>query len=100
MKKGNAKLRAALRGKAEARIKGQLVLNAIAEAEGLEPTEEEIQQEMVRHGVDHVRGRPFRSAAVPSASRERTSNVIDQKGSSDYSYGIVRNRKVFEFLEH
>jgi trigger factor len=68
------KLKEALKEKAEARVRGYLVIHAIAEKEGLEPTEEEIQTEIGR-------------------------SYVDPKTARDYSYGIVRNRKVFEFLE-
>ncbi len=69
------KLREALRPKAESRVRAYLLIHAIAEKEGLEPTEDEIRVEMGRSNVD-------------------------PKQARDYSYGIVRNQKVFEFLEH
>ncbi len=68
------KLREALREKAVSRVKGYLVMHAIAEEAALTPTEEEVREEMARRGVD-------------------------QKDGYDYSYGILRNKKVFEFLE-
>jgi trigger factor len=68
------KLREALTEKAKSRVRGYLVIHEIADKEGLEPTEEEIRVEMAK-------------------------THVDPKSAYDYSYGIVRNRKVFEFLE-
>jgi len=67
-------LRKNLAEKADKRIKGQLVLYAIAQKEALEPTEEEVKEEAQRRN-------------------------LDQTQYDDYSYGIAQHKKVFEFLE-
>jgi trigger factor len=70
----DAKLRESLRDRARERVLANLVLHRLVEAEGLEPTREEIE-----------------------AEAERLK--LDPEKHYDYSYGAVRHRKVFEFLE-
>lgn len=67
-------LRKQLAPKARERVLANLVLHKLAQAEHLEPTEKEVEEESRRHN-------------------------LDPKKNYDYSYGIVQHRKVFEFLE-
>jgi trigger factor len=67
-------LRKNLSEKATMRLRANLVLHKISQAEHLEPTKEEIEAE------------------------GKLQN-LDPEAYNDYIYGIVRSRKVFEFLE-
>ena len=61
-----------------------LVLFQIAKDEKLEPTPQEVEEDANRY--------------LASMRREHSKDVDPQK-LYDYSYGMVQNRKVFEFLE-
>ena len=68
------KLRASLREKARERARANLVFYQIEKQERLEPTKQEVEEE----------------------ARARN---LDPETHYDYAYGILRHRKVFEFLE-
>ena len=63
---------------AEKRVAGNVVVHEIAKAEKLEPTKEEVEAESKYH-TSEARG-------------------LDADRYYDYIYGIILNRKVFEFL--
>lgn len=62
------------------RIKAHLVIHKIAEKENLNPTEEEMRQEIQRY--------------------QHQPDKLDKSEFYDYVYGIIQNKKVFEFLEN
>ncbi len=71
---GQAALRAQLKDRARQRTLANLVLYQIAKDEKLEPTPEEVEKESRAAG-------------------------IDPEKNYDYSYAVMRNKKVFAFLE-
>ncbi|KKS37766.1 MAG: Trigger factor [Parcubacteria group bacterium GW2011_GWA2_42_14] len=71
---------------AERRVKIALVLRKIAKEEKIEPTEEEVQNEINRF---------ISYSGMP----EKETKKIDKKQIFEYAYGIARNEKVFQFLE-
>jgi trigger factor len=80
--KSEEEIKTMIRARAKNNVAANLIIYKIAEAEKLQPTEEEIAAEHARHaGHDH--GREF-----------------DEKKEYDYSYQIVQNKKVFDFLEN
>ena len=66
--------RETLRGKAKERLMAHLVLHALAERESLNPSEEEVSEELRRRS-------------------------LDRDTYYDYIYGILRHRNIFAFLE-
>lgn len=68
-----------LRKAAETRVAGNLVVHEIAKREHLEPTREEIEAE--------------------SAYQQREGQQLEAGKVYDYIYGVLLNRKVFQFLE-
>ncbi len=72
--KTDAELREGLRERAERNVRSQLVMQALAKTERLEPTEEEIRA-------------------------ETQAKHLDAQTYYDYSYGVVQQKKVFKFLE-
>ncbi len=74
IKKTEEELGAEWKNEAEQRVRRGLVLREIARVEKIEVSEEEL---------------------GPEAGGE-----LDQKGSMDYAYGIIRNEKVFKLLEN
>lgn len=78
------KLNEALRQRAEKEIKAHLVLDAIAKKQNMMPTQEETQEEMNHH-----------LAAVP----ENRKKEVNLQQLYDFSYGKVKNEKVFKWLE-
>ncbi len=77
-------IRKKLEDKARQSVATNLVLFQIAKDEKLEPTPQEVEEDANRY--------------LASMRREHSKDVDPQK-LYDYSYGMVQNRKVFEFLE-
>ncbi len=71
---------------AQRRVKIALVLRAIADKENIVPTDEEVQEE-------------GNKIIVNSGFGEQEIKKIDKESLKQYAYGIVRNEKVFAFLE-
>lgn len=78
-------IRKKLEDKARSSVATNLILYQIAKDERLEPTPQEVEEDANRF--------------LGSMRREHSKDVDPQK-LYDYSYGIVQNRKVFEFLEN
>lgn len=77
-------IRKKLDEKARNSVATNLVLYQIAKDEHLEPAPQEVEEDANRH--------------LASMRREHSKDIDPQK-LYDYSYGVVQNRKVFEFLE-
>ncbi|MDE2001227.1 MAG: trigger factor [Patescibacteria group bacterium] len=77
-------IRKKLEDKAEKSVATNLIIYQIAKDMQLEPTKEEVEADV--------------NTALSSMRREHAGNLDPQK-LYDYSYGVVLNRKVFEFLE-
>ena len=77
------KLRASLQPKARERAFANLVLYQIEKQEHLEPTQAEVEAE-----------------AKTVQLRSPQARNLDPAASYDYAYGILRHKKVFEFLEN
>ncbi|OGY63632.1 MAG: trigger factor [Candidatus Harrisonbacteria bacterium RIFCSPLOWO2_02_FULL_41_11] len=73
-----------MEAKARNSVAGNLVLYQLAKDEKLEPSQEEIEAET--------------SKFLANAGLGNSQN-IDQQKIYDYTYGVVKNRKVFEYLE-
>ncbi len=72
-------VRSDLRKAAESRVAGNLVVHAIAKGEHLEPVKEEIEEESKLHQYE--------------------SRQLETGKFYDYVYGVLLNKKVFQFLE-
>ena len=79
IKKSEEEVKAEWKPKAEERVKADLIVGKIAEAEKIEPTTEDLEHE-AKHLLEHY----------PDA---------DPLRARIYVYGLLRNEKVFEFLE-
>lgn len=111
LKKSEVDLKREWHNDALRRVKIALVLREISRREGIEPSEEDVQQAinrtvshrgMTEEGLktlDPVSGklRHHVGAAAPSA---RAFNGVDREAFIRYHIGIARNEKVFEFLEN
>ena len=85
IKKTEDQLRSEWQKDAEKRVRYALVLRNIAEEEHIEPQEDEVNTWTYNY----------------LASRdEEEKKHIDQAKLKEYAYGILRNNKVFEFLEN
>ncbi|MBI2075270.1 MAG: trigger factor [Candidatus Harrisonbacteria bacterium] len=73
-------VRGSLRKAAEARVAGNLVVHEIAKLEHLEPTKEEVEEESKHH--------------------QHEARNLEIGRLYDYIYGILLNKKVFQFLEN
>lgn len=71
-----SELRKSLEEKAKNEVAGNLILYQIAKGQKIEPTKEEVE-----------------------AEANKLAGKFDPQKVYDYSYGIVQNRKVFEYLE-
>lgn len=80
VKKTEKDLKEEWRPRAVERVKAELIIGKIAEAENIEPTAEEVEAE-VKHLISHY----------PDAEPIR---------AKVYVYSLLRNRKVLEFLEN
>lgn len=74
------------RGEAEKRVRVALTLRKIAESEAIVPSDEEIEERTQRILSQ------FRNA-------DQAERTIDPRELHDYTQGILKNEKVFEFLE-
>ena len=86
IKKTPQELETEWRGEAEKRVRVALCLRAIATAEHIEPTEEEIA------------ARSTQTLQQYQTSDDAAKN-IDPNELKEYTRGILKNEKVFEFLE-
>lgn len=85
IKKSEEELRKELREQAEKRVIAGLILNKIAEKESLEPVDEEVEekfQELLQREFD-----------------PKVRSSIDPDKTKNYLRSIIKNEKVFEFLE-
>lgn len=109
IKKTEDDLKKEWRAEGENRVRTALVLREIGMKENIEPTEEELsarEQQMLaglrtetraERTIDPVRSKtPQASADAPA---HRTSNGVDPLELREYTKGVLRNEKVFEFLE-
>ena len=64
---------------ARKKVLSYLVVYKIAEEEGLKPAKEEVESEVQKHQHEQAN--------------------LDKQKFYDYIYGVLQNRKVFEFLE-
>ncbi|MDP2696075.1 MAG: trigger factor [bacterium] len=78
--KSDDELKAQLKERARNNVLGNLVIYKIAELENLLPTKEEVENEL-------------------KLLSSQSGRKIDGQQYYDYSYGVIQNRKVFEFLE-
>lgn len=83
--KTEQELKEKLKDSARLNVLNNLIIYKIAKDEGLEPGEKEVEAE-ANHYLSH--------------SHFSEKNKIDPRRLYDYIYGIVRNKKVFEFLEN
>lgn len=74
------------RDKAKERVSVGIILRAIAEKEGIAPSEEEVKEEANKH-------------LMRFHSPEEAKKHIDPERLRAYIHGIMRNEKVFELLE-
>ncbi len=85
LKKNEADLKKELKGQAEKRVRAFLVLREIAKKEDVDVSEQEAEKET----NNFLRRYP---------DAERASKV-DIEQLKEYTYGVIRNEKVFQFLE-
>lgn len=86
IKKTTEDLRKEWRGEAEKRVRIALCLREIAKLEKIEPGEEEIKERADQFLAEHQ-------------SAKEAQDKIDAPTLREYTRGILRNEKVFEFLE-
>lgn len=86
LKKNEAELKKELRGQAEKRVRAFLVLREMAKKENIEVSEQEAEQEI----NNFLRRYP---------DAERAKNEVDTEQLKEYTYGVIKNEKVFKFLE-
>lgn len=86
IKKTEKELKSGWEKDAEKRVKIALVLRKIGSRESINPSEGEIQEAAERY-LEH------------SGLTEKEIRQIDKDDLRDYAKGVVRNEKVFEFLE-
>lgn len=84
--KNKEEIRQHLREAAETNVKDNLILYQIAKEERLEPTPEEVKTESDKF------------LARSQLNAKRLEKQIDPQRLYDYIYGIIQNRKVFEYL--
>lgn len=84
IKKNEQGIRDGFDGEAEKRARFGLVLREIAKREHIDPSPQEV-EERVRH-------------MLPAYTAEEQKH-LDKNRLESYAYGIIRNEKVFEFLE-
>lgn len=87
VKKAPEELRSGWREDATARVRAGLVLREIAKTEKIEPTDAEIQERADRFLGQHK-------------TEKDAEKSIDVESLREYTRGILRNEKVFEFLEN
>lgn len=87
IKKAPEQLREEWQTEAEKRVRIALALREIANRESIHPTDEEIQQEANKY-------------LARFDSVEEAQKKVDPEELREYTRGVLRNEKVFEFLEH
>jgi trigger factor len=87
LKKNEADLKKELRGQAEKRVRAFLVLREIAKKENIDVSEQEAEQE-----INNFLRR--------YSEIEQVKNEVDIEQLKEYTYGVIRNEKVFKFLEN
>ncbi len=109
LKKSPDDLKKGWKVEAEKRVRIALCLREIAKLEGIEPSDTEIEErakqlfsqfktiEEAEKNIDPVRSRTAEMSA--DARAHRTSNGVDPQSLREYTRGVLRNEKVFEFLE-
>jgi len=80
-KQNEEELQKSLEPQAKKNVINNLIIHEIAKRENLEPTPEEIAEELKKMNVD-------------------AQKDVDQRRYYDYSYSIIQSRKVFELLEN
>lgn len=86
IKKDEKRLATDFRPQAARRVRYALLLEAIADREGIEPSREEVESEMNRF-------------LLRFSSPKEVEKNIDPAALSQYTRGVLRNEKVFQFLE-
>lgn len=112
IKKTEEELRDSFSPEAEKRVKNSLILREIARREKVLVSEEEVKEkinetlknypgiEKDKKELDPVRSKPSQWRLSPSAEGGgRTSNGVDLEKLKEYYEGVIRNEKVFQFLE-
>lgn len=93
--KSQEEIKSLLRERAKNNVAANLVIYKIAEIENLKPTPEEINIHQAQFQPSyHNHDEHYRGAGHPDHTES-----IDKEKIYDYSYEIVQNKKVFEFLE-
>ncbi|MBI3420906.1 MAG: trigger factor [Candidatus Sungbacteria bacterium] len=87
VKKGETELKEGWREEAVRRVRVALCLRQIARLEHIDPTGEEITEAANKY-------------LQQFASSQDAQKTIDPEALADYTRGVLRNEKVFEFLEH
>jgi len=85
IKKTEDELKRGWQEDAERRIKSILALKKIAEREHIEPMDDELNAWVYQY---------------LSARTDEEKKDIDQERVKEYAYGVIKNQKVFEFLEN
>jgi FKBP-type peptidyl-prolyl cis-trans isomerase (trigger factor) len=85
-KQSTEDLREAWRSKAQERIGASFLLQKIAETESIAPSDEEIEKE-IAHYMRHF------------SNKKQSDEQINPDSLRSYISGIIRNEKVFQFLE-
>ncbi|OGZ45594.1 MAG: hypothetical protein A3J54_00735 [Candidatus Ryanbacteria bacterium RIFCSPHIGHO2_02_FULL_45_13b] len=84
IKKKEEELRNEWQSDAEKRVRTALMLREIAKRESLEPTEDELNSWVYQYLAQ---------------TEESEKKNLDLERVKDYAYGVIRNKKVLEFLE-
>lgn len=87
LKKTEEELKKEWRGEAEKRVRAALVLRAIAHEEKIEPNKEEVEASANQY-LGQLEG------------AEEAKKNVDLEGLKEYTKSVLRNEKVFEFLEN
>lgn len=87
IKKTEDDLKKEWQNKAEDRVKISLILQSIAKKEQMEPSEQEVEEEINKF-LKHY------------ASVADTKKQIDMSYLTEYTKGVLKNEKVFQFLEN
>jgi len=85
IKKKEEELRNEWQSDAEKRVRSAMVLREIAKNESIEPTEDELNAWAYQYLAQ---------------TEESEKKNLDLERVKDYAYGVIRNKKVLEFLEN
>lgn len=86
VKKAEEELKKEWKGEAEKRVRAALILRRIAREEKIEPNEKEIEAKANQYLAQFEDG-------------EKARKSIDPEELKEYTKGVLKNEKVFEFLE-